>query len=102
MSKHRKKTGPRFVQLFYFMLESKAWKDLNAVERAIYVELTERYNGTNNGRIGYSARMAADEFKDKQRHGGSRITQSPGARIHRGSRNAERFTARSAMPANIG
>ena len=63
MSKHRKKTGPRFVQLFYFMLESKAWKDLNAVERAIYVELTERYNGSNNGRIGYSARMAGDNLK---------------------------------------
>ena len=43
MNKHRKKTGPRFVQLFYFMLESEAWKDLNAVERAIYVELTRRY-----------------------------------------------------------
>ena len=63
MNKHRKKTGPRFVQLFYFMLESEAWKDLNAVERAIYVELTRRYNGTNNGRIGYSARTAADELK---------------------------------------
>ena len=58
-----KKTGPRFVQLFYFMLESEAWKDLNAVERAIYVELTRRYNGTNSGRIGYSARTAADELK---------------------------------------
>ena len=29
MSRHQKKTGPRFIQLFYFMLESKAWKDLN-------------------------------------------------------------------------
>jgi hypothetical protein len=63
MNKHRKKTGPRFIQLFYFMLESEAWKDLNAVERAIYLEVTRRYNGTNNGRIGYSARTAADELK---------------------------------------
>ena len=63
MNKHRKKTGQRFIQLFYFMLESEAWKDLNAVERAIYLEVTRRYNGTNNGRIGYSARTAADELK---------------------------------------
>ena len=63
MSKQRKKTGPRFVQLFYFMMDSEAWKDLTALERAIYLELTRRYNGTNNGRIGYSARMAAEEFK---------------------------------------
>ena len=63
MSRHQKKTGPRFIQLFYFMLESKAWKDLNAVERAIYLELIERYNGSNNGRIGYSARTAAANLK---------------------------------------
>jgi hypothetical protein len=42
------------------MLNSPAWKDLNAVERAIYLELTYRYNGSNNGRISYSARQAAE------------------------------------------
>jgi hypothetical protein len=63
MSKHRKKTGPRFVQLFYFMLQSAAWKDLNATERAIYLELTQRYNGTNNGQISLSAREIAADLK---------------------------------------
>jgi hypothetical protein len=63
MSKHQKKSGPRFLQIFYFMLDSAAWKDLNALERSLYFELTRRYNGTNNGRIGYSSRTAADEFK---------------------------------------
>jgi len=58
MSKYRGKP-PRFVQLFHWMLDSPAWKDLDAVARAIYVELTRRYNGSNNGRIGYSARQAA-------------------------------------------
>jgi len=60
MSKHRGKP-PRFVQLFHWMLDSPAWKDLDAVARAIYVELTRRYNGSNNGRIHYSAREAADD-----------------------------------------
>jgi hypothetical protein len=63
MSKHRKKTGPRFIQLFYFMLDSEAWKDIAPIERAIYLELTRRYNGSNNGRIGYSARQAAEDLK---------------------------------------
>jgi hypothetical protein len=63
MSRHQKKTGPRFIQLFYWMLDTPAWGDLTALERSIYVELTRRYNGTNNGSIGYSARTAADEFK---------------------------------------
>jgi hypothetical protein len=62
MSKHRGKQ-PRFVQLFHWMLNSPAWKDLDAVARAIYVELTFRYNGQNNGRIGYSARQAAQDLK---------------------------------------
>jgi hypothetical protein len=37
-------------------LNSAAWKDLNAVERAIYVELMYRYNGSNNGRIALHVR----------------------------------------------
>jgi hypothetical protein len=62
MSKHRSKQH-RFVQLFHWMLNSEAWKDLNSVARSIYVELTFRYNGSNNGRIGYSARQAAHDLK---------------------------------------
>ena len=53
----------RFVQLFHWMLDSPAWKDLTAVERAIYLELNKRYTGSNNGKIGYSARQAADELR---------------------------------------
>jgi hypothetical protein len=63
MSKHQKKKGPRFVQLFHWMLDSPAWKDLDAVARAIYIEVQKRYNGSNNGRISYSARQAAKELK---------------------------------------
>lgn len=63
MSKHQKKTAPRFVQLFYWMFDTLAWRDLDAVSRSIYVELTARYNGSNNGRIAYSARQAAEELK---------------------------------------
>ena len=62
--KHQRKTGqPRFVQLFHWMLNSPAWKDLDANARAIYVGLTRRYNGSNNGRIAYSVRQAAADLK---------------------------------------
>jgi hypothetical protein len=101
MSKHRGKQQ-RFVQLHHWLLRTAAWKDLGAVERSIYVELLFRYNGQNNGRIGYSARTAAQDLKigkgtaAKRRCAAFRRTDSSSLR------NAARFTARFATPANIG
>ena len=83
MNKHQKKTGARFIQLFYWMFDTPAWKDLDAVSRAIYVELTARYNGSNNGRIAFSARQAAEEIENQQGHGRSRAERPPVSRIHR-------------------
>src|SRR5262245_20272269 len=42
------------------MLNIEAWKDLDPVARSIYIELSLRYNGSNNGRISYSAREGAE------------------------------------------
>jgi hypothetical protein len=57
--------APRHVRLYHYMLNSAAWHDLNAVERAIYIEIAKRYAGpgSNNGRIPYSVREAAAELK---------------------------------------
>jgi hypothetical protein len=46
------------------MLNTPAWHDLNAVARAIYIEIAKRYAGlgSNNGRIPYSVREAAAEL----------------------------------------
>ena len=82
MSKHQKKTGPRFIQLFYWMFDTPAWKDLDAVSRAIYVELTARYNGSNNGRIAFSARQAAEELKISKATA-ARANKAAAARLHR-------------------
>jgi hypothetical protein len=63
--RHRKdksKVLPRYVMLFHWMLKSEAWKDLSANARAIYVELSMRYNGSNNGFIVYSVREAARDL----------------------------------------
>jgi hypothetical protein len=62
--KHRKEKGPpRYVMLYHFMLNSEAWKDLGANARAVYLEISKRYNGSNNGFIHYSIREAARDVK---------------------------------------
>jgi len=53
----------RHVRLHHWMMETPAWKDLNATARAVYIEIATRYNGTNNGFIVYSVREAARDLK---------------------------------------
>jgi hypothetical protein len=66
----RKKTGrsdkaARHVRPYHTMLKTPAWKSLTANARAIYVEIASRYGGpgSNNGRIPYSVRDAANSLK---------------------------------------
>jgi hypothetical protein len=57
----KKLAGERYVRLFHGMMQSQAWQSLDGNARAIYVELAMLYcgAGTNNGKIGFSARQAA-------------------------------------------
>lgn len=48
----------RFVRLGHYMLRSPAWKTLSANAKAVYLEIAARYNGRNNGEIGYAVREA--------------------------------------------
>ncbi|MDE2256874.1 MAG: helix-turn-helix domain-containing protein [Xanthomonadaceae bacterium] len=50
----------RHVRLYYWLMGTAAWRDLDTVARAAYVELAERYNGSNNGRVGLSVRTLAE------------------------------------------
>ena len=63
MSKHQKKTGPRFVQLFHWEMDNPAYRALSGNARTIYTEIKRRYNGSNNGFIVYSVRQGADELR---------------------------------------
>ena len=47
-----------FVRLRKELLNSPAWQSLRPVPRALYVEVANRYNGWNNGKIAYSIRDA--------------------------------------------
>jgi len=55
----------RHVRLYHSMLRSKAWKSLDAVARALYIEISMRYGGpgSNNGRIPYSVREGAKALR---------------------------------------
>jgi len=57
----KERAAERFVRLTYRMMQSQAWRSLDANARVIYIELAMLYRGvgTNNGQIGFSARQAA-------------------------------------------
>jgi len=61
----RSKGEGRHVRLYHWLIKSTAWKHLGALERAVYVEIVMRYagEGSNNGRLAYSVREAADSFR---------------------------------------
>jgi len=48
------------LRLYRYMLKSEAWRSLTPQQRAVYVELESRHNGTNNGFISLSVREAAE------------------------------------------
>lgn len=57
----RSRKNADFVMLDRSLLRSPAYRSLTTQERAVLVELFNRYNGRNNGRIGLSVRVAAEE-----------------------------------------
>ena len=70
MSRKHDKTGrskgeSRHVRLYHWLMNSPAWSHLGALERAIYLEIASRYagEGSNNGKLPYSVREAAETFK---------------------------------------
>ena len=56
---------PRHVRIHHYMMETPAWKSLGVTERAMYVDIASRYAGpgSNNGRIHYSVREAAERLQ---------------------------------------
>jgi DNA-binding transcriptional MocR family regulator len=63
-SRTKKDKGPRHVRICHYMMATPAWKSLGPIPRAIYLDMASRYAGfgSNNGRIAYSVRDAADEL----------------------------------------
>lgn len=56
----RRKSGPPFLQLYRYLLESAAWRSLSPQARCVYIEVAALYNGANNGFIGLGVRAASE------------------------------------------
>ena len=50
----------RHVRLYHWLMHTPAWRDLDTVAKAGYVELAARYHGSNNGRVALSVRVLAE------------------------------------------
>ena len=63
-TKGRRRHTPddHFVQIYKTMLDEPAWKALPFGARCLYLELKALYNGTNNGELFLSVRMAASRL----------------------------------------
>jgi hypothetical protein len=66
MNKHRTRrakrhhyNGPKFIQLFRYMLDCPAYVSLSPWARAALIEIVRGYNGGNNGKIVLSVRDVA-------------------------------------------
>ena len=57
--KFHKRGEPKFVQIYYSLMDTAAWKNLKPAPRALYLELKRQYNGYNNGKVLLSYRDAA-------------------------------------------
>ncbi|MBP2159573.1 MULTISPECIES: winged helix-turn-helix domain-containing protein [Asticcacaulis] len=57
----RRKSGPPFVRLFYYLMDSPAWLALMPSDRAVLMQIMRRYNGENNGYLGASIDNLASE-----------------------------------------
>jgi hypothetical protein len=50
---------PRFLKVEHWIFKTEAWRSLSAQARAVYIEIAQRFNGSNNGEISLSVREAA-------------------------------------------
>lgn len=68
--KGRSKGTERGIWIERFHLDSPAWKSLRPLPRALFLEVLQRYNGFNNGRIGLGVLEAGRELHVKKNTAG--------------------------------
>lgn len=61
--RRRGRNGPRFAQVFHFVINTHRWRSLSGIAVKAYVVITGKlYDGINNGRLMASARWLANEI----------------------------------------
>jgi hypothetical protein len=58
----RKHSGPLYIQLFRYALDSAAYVSLSSSARSALIEVVRAYNGANNGKIVLSERQFAERM----------------------------------------
>ena len=61
-TRRKRGRGPKFVQLFWYVVDLPAWRDMTGDEIKAYIRVMRRFNGANNGSIAMSARDLAGEI----------------------------------------
>lgn len=51
--------SPKFTMLYKWFLDTPAWRSLPPTSRAVYLEIAQRFYGSNNGEISLSVREVA-------------------------------------------
>src|SRR5215471_17929078 len=59
----RRLSKRKFVQIWHEVIESPAYQSLSVYARAALVEICNRYNGGNNGKIAFSVREMAKRLR---------------------------------------
>ena len=95
MTKRRNNTNPtgrakyeRFVKLPHSMLDSAAWVSLSSKSVAVLIKMMQRYNGSNNGEITFSAREAGVVFSGSKDSGLKALNELMDAGFIRCTRNS--------------
>jgi Helix-turn-helix domain len=100
--RRRNKHGPKFVQLFHWMIDTPAWRSLSGWAVAAYIDLARHYNGSNNGELHLSARefakrqgcsrqTAARAIAELVRKGFIEITRNSGFNVKNRRRQAREY-----------
>ena len=98
----RKGNGPRFAQLFHWMIRMPVWHSLSPRAVVAYLELAGRYDGTNNGSLHLSARelarawnwsktSAAEAIEELVEKGFVEITRASGFNVKDHKRQATEY-----------
>jgi DNA-binding transcriptional ArsR family regulator len=61
--KGQRRSGPTFVQLYNYVLDSPAYEHLSVVARAVLIEISRLYKGNNNGMLVAPVQMIADRIR---------------------------------------
>lgn len=78
--KNWKRNGPRFIQLYHHVYDSKAFTSLSLKAVRVYLELMRAYNGSNDNNLsltyaelhnkyGFSTATSSKAFKELVEHG---------------------------------